>query len=313
MAKQPAEIIHICTFCNKTATKATIQRDFYKSYSRYHNKDICVVQLCKDCIKQFSVDGTRLNLDKLKDVLRYIDKPFIKVCLDGAITETIGELQKNEIIITPEDVINKYGDKIVIYYMKNVVMRQYQGLTWINGEFDNISIEQDRLSDFLITEEIRKYWGRTLQEWEIEFLEEEVIKLKTSFECPDYGMEMLMRDICFINLEIEKTRQGGKGDVTKLIDSRSKLMNDAKMKPIQATGAEANDQITFGMLIKKLENDKPTNEPLDEWKDPDNFEKWHKIFVGHIAEMNDIENDVVKEYREIIKPYSVSRDEDGDE
>jgi hypothetical protein len=126
-------------------------------------------------------------------------------------------------------------------------------------------------------------------------------------------MEMLMRDICFINLEIEKTRQGGKGDVTKLIDSRSKLMNDAKMKPIQATGAEANDQFSFGVFIKKLENDKPTDEPLDEWKDPDNFEKWHKIFVGHMAEMNDIENDIVKEYSEIIKPYSVSRDEDGDE
>jgi len=92
-------------------------------------------------------------------------------------------------------------------------------------------------------------------------------------------------------------------------------MNDAKMKPIQATGAESNDQITFGTLIKKLENDKPTDEPLDEWKDPDNFNKWHTIFVGHLADMNDMENEVVKDYKEIIKPYTVTRsdEEDGDE
>jgi hypothetical protein len=124
-------------------------------------------------------------------------------------------------------------------------------------------------------------------------------------------MEMIMKDICFINLDIEKVRQNiEKGDITKLIETRGKLMNDAKMKPIQATGAEANDQITFGMLIKKLENDKPTDEPLDEWKDPDNFNRWLKIFVGHLADMNDIDNEAVKEYKEIIKPYSVSRDEE---
>jgi hypothetical protein len=180
------------------------------------------------------------------------------------------------------------------------------------GESESKIILEDIDSDFITTEDIKKYWGRNLADWEYEYLENEMFKIKTSFECPDYGMEMLMRDICFINLDIEQVRQGEKGDVSKLIETRSKFMNDAKMKPIQATGAESNDQITFGTLIKKLENERPTDTPLDEWKDPDNFEKWHKVFVGHLAAMNDIENDTVKEYKEIIKPYTVERQEDGE-
>ena len=60
-----ADIIHICTYCGKTATKATIQRDFYKSYSPYHNKENGVTHLCKECFKLFSLKD-ELNINKLK-------------------------------------------------------------------------------------------------------------------------------------------------------------------------------------------------------------------------------------------------------
>ena len=90
---------------------------------------------------------------------------------------------------------------------------------------------------FEITNDIVKYWGKGKDSWEYEFLDREMTKITTSFECPDYSMEMLMRDICFVNLSIERIRQDlEKGDIAKLIKTRSELMNDANMKPVQATG-----------------------------------------------------------------------------
>lgn len=163
-----------------------------------------------------------------------------------------------------------------------------------------------------VNKEIRSYWGDNRDNWEYNFLQEELNKIQSSFECPDYGMEMLMRDICFINLDIEKIRQGyNKGDVSKLIETRSKLMNDAKMKPIQATGAEENEQVTFGTLIKKWETEKPVSQKLD-----DEMKKYIDTYmVGHLAKMQGLDCDLVDNYEKELKEYTVdfdALDEDGE-
>ncbi len=269
--------------------------DYY--FSIYSSMRDAIIFTCRDLDIRFSeraLEQTQSHIDKLRSTNRKSDVVF------GYYKSKLSSLSKNNEGIEEF----RYKDSEDLINIKQDV---------VNNTTNNTSIELSE-SDFILTEEIVKHWGKGKDDLDYEFLEDQMYKIKSSFECPDYGMEMIMKDICFINLDIETIRQEGKdvkGDINKLIETRSKLMNDAKMKPIQATGAEANDQITFGMLIKKLENERPTDEPLDEWKDPDNFEKWHKIFVGHLADMNDIENDVTKEYREIIKPYTVARqDED---
>ncbi|NLY47342.1 MAG: hypothetical protein GX053_15380 [Tissierella sp.] len=135
------------------------------------------------------------------------------------------------------------------------------------------------------------------------------MKLMSSFECPDYGMEMIMRDICFINLDIDRLRREKKGnansEITKLINTRSNLMNDAKMKPIQATGAEANDQITLGTLIKKWENEEPIPPTLD-----DEMKRYIDTFmIGHLAKMEGLNNELVKKYEEAISEYTIDMKE----
>lgn len=275
--------------CNK------IYDDYFAIYS---NMEKSLYLTCQDL-------DVRFSLDSLKQTQSHIEGLITK----GKIAKKVFGYYKSKLEST-----GKANEKLDSFRFKDS-----DHLVKIQTDTDTSSDTEDfemSESNFVLTEEIIKHWGKGKDFLEYEFLEEQMYKIKTSFECPDYGMEMIMKDICFINMDIERIRQDGKnakGDINKLIETRSKLMNDAKMKPIQSTGAEANDQITFGMLIKKLENDRPTDEPLDEWKDPDNFEKWQKIFVGHLADMNDIENDAVKEYRELIKPYTVARqDEDGE-
>jgi len=267
----------------------------YEDYfSIYNNIETALQLTCQDLDIRFSVDALKHTQSHIESLLAK-GKKASKVF--GYYKSKLGSTNKNNQKMDEF----RYKDSDFNYMKDNMNI--------------DTNINQDRkLYDYDdISEEIIKHWGKNKEDWEYEFLEEEMFKIKSSFECPDYGMEMIMKDICFINLDIEKCRNNGKdskNEIGKLIETRSKLMNDAKMKPIQSTGAEANDQITFGTLIKKLENERPTDEPLDEWKDPDNFEKWHKIFVGHLADMNDIDNELVREYKETIKPYTVIREEE---
>jgi hypothetical protein len=161
----------------------------------------------------------------------------------------------------------------------------------------------DTDTDFELTELIVKHWGKGRESWEYEFLEEEIHNLKTDFECPDYGMEMIMKDICFINFEIEKIRQGlEKGDITKLIESRSKLMNDGNLKPVQSTGADKNEKLSLGVFIKKWENEKPIRQEID-----DEMKRYIDTYmVGHLAKMEGLNNETVKKYDEAIKDYTIN-------
>jgi hypothetical protein len=281
--------------------------EIYNNYfSIYNNLEIALQLTCQDLDVRFS-----------KEALKQTQSHIEKLLSQGKKAEVVFGYYKSKLSSTGKTNERldcfRYKDSDFNCITDNTV-ELYNNPNEINNTIDNLE-END--NNFDVTLDIIKYWGRNKESWEYEYLEEEMYKIKTSFECPDYGMEMIMRDICYINLDVEKIRQSGKdnkGDVNKLIETRSKLMNDAKIKPIQSSGAEANDQITFGTLIKKLENERPTDEPLDEWKDPDNFEKWHKIFVGHLADMNDIDNETVREYKELIKPYTVIREdeENGD-
>jgi len=86
-------------------------------------------------------------------------------------------------------------------------------------------------------------------------------------------------------------------------------MTDANMKPVQATGAEANDQITFGTLIKKWENEKPIPSHLD-----DEMKKYIDTYmVGHLAKMEGFNNDLVNKYNESLKEYTIDLNSLDDE
>lgn len=290
----------VCVCCGNDK-----QSDFYVSNNddyKYFKK----IPWCKNCIDNFYLEYFTTYDDNQKAIYylcRKINIPFSFSAFEGA--------KRNS---------EKKGWKIYQSYIK-----QINSLGDVNNHgvcFDDTSdgievaqtiIDIDTDSDYIVSEQDIKYWGKNKDAWEYEYLEEEMYRLKTDFECSDYGMEMLMRDICFINLEIEKIRQGGKGDVTKLIESRSKLMNDANLKPVQATGADKNEKLSFGIFIKKWENERPVSKTLD-----DEMKKYIDTYmVGHLAKMEGLTNEFVKQYDDAIKEYTIDfsalRSEEYDE
>jgi hypothetical protein len=265
---------------------------FYVSNSPFH-KFTNKLHVCKDCFWDYVGD----DLNKLINALRMIDKPFI-MSLYVSSQEEAENSDKNT--------------NPIKNYIKNVSMPQYKNFTWDDSDFEghkktgSLSNELPYQVNDEFDEEVIRYWGNGYEDWEIEFLEDEKIKLMSSFECPDYGMEMIMKDICFINLDIEKIRRERKPnsskEITALIKTRSDLMNDANMKPIQSTGADANDQVTFGTLIKKWENERPVPKPLD-----DEMKRYIDTFmVGHLAKMEGLNNEMTDKYEKAISKYTIN-------
>jgi len=151
---------------------------------------------------------------------------------------------------------------------------------------------------------LEKVWGIGKPLWEYEYLQEDLEKMQKSFECPDYGMELIMKDICHLNLDIEKARREGQSSSTlKLIEARTKLMGEAKMKPIQSNGLEANETVTFGTLLERIENNKPIP------KHPDNEMKKYidTYFVGQIARIENLDDPAVDKMLSDLEEYTIDQ------
>lgn len=280
-----------CTVCGKLKAAG----EFYASSSPFHSY-MGRLHICKNCLWKYvdADNNENIDLNIVLDALRRIDRPFISELWQSSVTEA----ERDE-------------KSIFKIYMKNLGMHQYRNLTWKDSKFEGFqntsklpnSTEKEIM---VIDDEVRTYWGRNYNDWEYEYLENEKVKLISSFECPDYGMEMIMRDICFINLDIEKLRQEDSNKnqkaITQLIETRSKLMTDANMKPIQSTGSEANEQVTFGTLIKKWENERPIPPPLN-----DELKEYIDTFmVGHLAKMEGLNNELTEKYEKAIAPYTIN-------
>lgn len=283
----------ICSCCGKSKK----HDDFYASQS-YINKHTGKLSICKECVWDYAVteDGG-YDFNKAIDILKMLDKPYIQSLMDSSIDEG-----------------NKANKNHFKIYMKNLGLRQNRDLRWENSDFEDYKqikeIKSDSTEleeiDYEIDDETYRYWGRGYEDWEYSFLNDERYKLMSSFECPDYGMEMIMKDICFLNLDIEKIRQekipNSQKAITTIIETRSKLMNSANMNPIQSTGAEANDQITFGTLIKKWENERPVPKPLD-----DEMKEYIDTFmVGHLAKMEGLNNEMTEKYDKALSKYTIN-------
>ncbi|RNB59528.1 hypothetical protein EDM57_05140 [Brevibacillus gelatini] len=279
-----------CLKCEKAKSKS----NFYMNTNPLFSKSFEQLPICKSCFQNYINEGI--------DEQDY----FFRVVLVLALL--------NRPMITQEwNQINRVWEK---YIPPISSLPQHKGLQFKDSDFLTYdkNVQEDSLQDNMLNmnfddsldiREMVKYWGKGYSAEEYSYLEEEKCKLMSSFECPDYGMEMIMRDICFINLDIEKARSNPKSsttsEISKLIETRSKLMNDAKMKPIQATGAEANDQITFGTLIKKWENDKPVPPVLD-----DEMKRYIDTFmVGHLAKMEGLNNELTEKYDKALAPYTI--------
>ncbi|MGG1664520.1 hypothetical protein [Brevibacillus sp. NRS-1366] len=267
---------------------------FYVNTHPLFAEDMLQIPVCKNCIQKFinESEDEKEYFNRVVLVLSFLNKPFLSN--EWTNVKQLWEKYIPPISSLPQHKKSQFKDSTFLQ------------LTESSAAIEDVEDEHMEFDMDVDIQELHQYWGRSYSKEDYEFLEEEKMKLMSSFECPDYGMEMIMRDICFINLDIEKIRgeqrANGSTEISKLIKIRSDLMNDAKMKPIQATGAEANDQLSFGVLIKKWENDKPVPKALD-----DEMKTYIDTYmVGHLAKMEGLNNELTDKYDKALSDFTIN-------
>lgn len=133
---------------------------------------------------------------------------------------------------------------------------------------------------------------------------------------PDVGMEALIRQICNLEIDINKCRADGKSP-DKLIGMLDKLISSMNLKPGQRGEDSGYDKTPYGVWIDRLEHDRPVPDPDPELRDVDGIVQKISIwFYGHASKMLGIKNMFCKMYDDKMQEFRIERaeaDEDDDD
>ena len=103
---------------------------------------------------------------------------------------------------------------------------------------------------------------------------------------------MLYENIARTQLEAENARRNGElAMYEKMMSTLSKLMGDSNLKPVQESGVN-DDDASFGMFIKKIEDEEPIPEPVGEFRDADGIGRYISTwFTKHLKWVLDLDSE----------------------
>lgn len=188
---------------------------------------------------------------------------------------------------------------------------------WMLRQQDSVSEENMEESE-QIDKDIIDFWGPGLRpDMYIELEQRKnywVSHLPAGVEVT-IGIEALIRQICNLEVDINRDRAAGKS-VDKSIGTLNTLLGSAMLKPSQNTdNADASTEKTpFGVWIKKWEDKRPIPEPDPEMQDVDGVVRYIDIWLrGHLSKMLGKKNTYSALYEKEIAKMRLERPDFDDE
>lgn len=238
------EKIYYCLGCGQPHPRGS----FYKSYTHTNG----VYPFCKTYIKKevYKRDES-IDIEKLKDILRQADAPYIDSEFQGAVgekRETIGA------------------------YFSRINMTQNRGLTWKHSSFgedekyqskeedveDNDIVDKSP-SDFTSVEikKLEERWGYGYSPEELYLFEKKYNMLKNNYtEKTAMHTEALFNYIRYRVKEEVATADGNVTEAKAWGALASKAATDAKINPSQLSKADLSDGLsTFSELSQAVEKE----------------------------------------------------------
>jgi hypothetical protein len=258
----------VCSGCSKIKKSSM----FYISYNPNHSTGKTIY--CKDCIRKRALGNNKLfDIDKFKNVLQEIDKPFVHELLTSAMMQ---------------------GGDVVGNYIKNISLPKYRGMFWKDSVFSKkaedaimgIPLEP---SSFEISPETKERWGDGYQDEEY-FLFEKKYAATAKFypERTGFHTEAL---ITWIRYKVKEEMAVAKDKVADA-ERWGKLAGDAakvaKINPNQMTAADLSGGMnSFGEIMRELEKTEDIVPILPQFKyrpqDAVDFIMW--CYINYVRDM----------------------------
>jgi len=240
------------------------------------------LSFCKDCVdlmyeKILMVENGSIQ----RTVLRLCKKLNIRYD-ERAIESAITHIQSKK--SNPLKLFGLYRAKLLVILRDSVndtsVDLSYQ---YDDGVF--IKKEENILSDnaFEEAKDLKKFW-RIEDKDELEFLENEFSNFKKTHKADTHAEIILLKEICYKLLDMDKDRKTGKSTDASLKQLMS-VMEKSLISPNMVSAANSGENLdTFGAWIADIEKEEPAqwleNEGHELYKDVDNIEDYfQKYFV----------------------------------
>lgn len=251
----------ICTNCGKEKTLS----QFYLASNPLTSSDGKMVNICKHCVKSNSLnDDGSLDIEKFKNMLMLMDKPYVPVALEGAIEEA-----------AKAETFGKGRTDIIGNYMKNISsLHQYKKISFLesinrleNGGAISSSVttterknrkdpHEDvyirQVDDFVVTDEILDLFGEGHSKNTYRKMWNKFEKLKQNYSLQtNLHIEALATYVRFKVKEEEATALGKYEEANKWNQASQAAANNAKLTPKLLTQADMQGGVTSISEIAK--------------------------------------------------------------
>lgn len=319
----PIEMSTDKAVCSRCGTAYGRRRgNFPVSYAAMH-KGTGYLSICKTCLENlYETYLAQSNDPKMavRQVCRKLDifwnEAVFKSALIKSSTRTVMTQYMTK-INTATYAGKSYDDTLL-----------QEGTLWSFG--NNIHVEQpdiqqsnnDEQSDLSIDdiqEEVRVFWGSGYTPQMYMELEQRRSYWMSRFPSDaelDIGTEALIRQICSLELDINRDRAAGRS-VEKSVTALNTLLGSANLKPVQKRNDDADMSLVntpMGVWLYRYENERPLPEVDDDLKDVNKIKKYIFTWMGHLCKMLGLKNSYAKLYEDEIARFKVEHPEyDGDD
>lgn len=201
--------------------------------------------ICKKCLKSM-IDYN--NMETIYKILQLLDIPFIYTYWRTAVESN------------PNDPWNVY------IRIANSKMNEFKTGTWENSKFEPESINPvklnmdsiiDTISDFEVTSEMVKKWGKQESLEDYYKLESFYQNMEFSNNIESEQDRVYLKKLALISLKMDKALEAGRyDDAKKLGDLFSNYMRDSQFRAIDKTDADKSGGIRrFSDIYAEVEKD----------------------------------------------------------
>ena len=295
-----------CCCCGKKYIKQ--QGNFSYSQSPLFKGNNSYLPICNNCIENL--------VEQYTELLGSQDEAIKRVCMRWDIYVSDSLLQSSRKTGAENSRIKNYIRQCNM--VQNVgrthdtYLRELQ-----EKEIDTIQDLDDlkkKDNDIKVKEKVIKFWGYGYTPEQYKFLQDQYDDWTTRCECKSKAQEELFRALALSQWNIHQAQVTG-GKVKDALDAFQSLLGSANLKPVQTNDNALADNMSFGLLLRKFEEEKPLPDPDPEWEDVDNIGKYISVFfLGHLCKMIGIKNKFARMYEEEMAKYTAQRPEyEGDE
>lgn len=271
----------ICSMCGKSYGRR--KGYFPVSYSPSY-KGVGYVPICKSCIDiMYNQYLSQCNSQKsaVHQMCRKLDLYW-----NDKIYEMVEKKTTNRTIMT------SYMAKLssITYSGKSYDDTLIEeGMLWrsIEPMFDDGRDSRDESDSILpekVDDEIIAFWGPGYTYTKYQQLEDRrkywMSRLPQNGDDIDIGTEVIIKQLCSLELDINRDRAAGK-PVDKSITALNTLLGSASLKPVQKKTEDTDssiDKTPLGVWAQKLEKERPIKEVDPELRDVDGIIRYISIF-----------------------------------